>query len=334
MRTLMRFNMVMPAPDRVENGVRHRAMLDMCRYADAHGLSGISLEEHHGADNGWSSSPLVLAGLILGATSRLQVNVSALLVPLHDPVRIAEDIAALDLASGGRLIVIAGIGYRPEEYAAHGKDWANRGALMDEGISVMRRAWTGEPFEHLGATIRVTPVPATMPHPMLMLGGTSKAAVRRAARFGLPFFAAADVAGLADYYGEQCAVHGTKGFFIAPPASTAMVHVAEDPERAWQFLGHHFLHEAQMYAKWQTPDIKSAVRTDASTVEQLRADGKYVILTPEQCVERCVSMGPFDALTLHPLCGGMPLDDAWSSIRLVGEVVIPEVESRLALAQR
>ena len=198
----------------------------------------------------------------------------------------------------------------------------------------MQQAWTDEPFEHLSSTIRMTPPPATMPHPMLMLGGTSRAAVRRAARFGLPFFAAADVPGLREYYKEQCAVHETKGFFIAPTASTAMVHVAEDPDRAWQAIGHHLLHEAQTYAKWQTPDIASAVHSDAATVDELRADGKYVILTPAACVERCLAMGPFDALTLHPLCGGMPLEDAWSSIRLVGEVVIPEVAAREAAAQR
>ena len=115
MRSLMRFNMVMPELDRAENGRRHQAMLEMCRYGDANGFSGISLEEHHGAFNGWSSSPLILAGLIFGASTNLSITISALLVPLHDPIRIAEDIAALDLASGGRLVVIAGIGYRPEE---------------------------------------------------------------------------------------------------------------------------------------------------------------------------------------------------------------------------
>ena len=325
MRTLMRFNMVMPELDRLENGRRHQAMLEMCRYADANGFSGISLEEHHGAFNGWSSSPLVLAGLIFGASQKLQITVSALLVPLHDPLRIAEDIAVLDLASGGRLVVIAGIGYRPEEYAAHGKDWAKRGALMDEAISVMRQAWTGQPFEYRGGTVRVTPMPASDPHPILMLGGTSKVAVRRAARFGLPFFAAAHVPGLAEYYNEQCAANGTHGFFMAPSQSTAMVHVAEDPDKAWAELGHHFLHEARVYAGWQTPDIHSAVHSDATTVEELRAEGTYQVLTPDQCVERCRTMGPFDALTLHPMCGGLPIDDAWSSIRLVAEAVIPEV---------
>ncbi|MCU1389256.1 MAG: hypothetical protein JWL72_2594 [Ilumatobacteraceae bacterium] len=325
MRTLMRFNLVMPELERAENGRRHQAMLDMCRYGDANGFSGISLEEHHGAFNGWSPSPLILAGLIFGASTNLQITISALLVPLHDPLRIAEDIAVLDLASGGRLMVIAGIGYRPEEYAAHGKDWSRRGALMDEAITAMLNAWTGEPFEHNGTTVTVTPPPGTDPHPMLMLGGTSKIAARRAARFGLPFFAAAQVPGLADYYNEQCEANGKRGFFMAPSASTAMVHVSEDPDKTWEQYGHHFLHEARVYAGWQTPDIHSAVHSEATTVEELRAEGTYQVLTPDECVERCRDMGPFDALTMHPLCGGMPIEEAWSSIRLVAEAVIPEV---------
>ncbi len=330
MRTLMRFNMVMPgsaddAALRSENGARHREMLEMCRYADTHGFSGISLEEHHGAPNGWSSSPLVIAGLIFGASQNLQITISALLVPLHDPLRIAEDIAVLDLASGGRLVVIAGLGYRPEEYAALGKDWASRGALMDEAITVMRQAWTGRPFEYRGTTVQVTPAPQSSPHPILMLGGTSKIAARRAARFGLPFFAADDVPGLREYYGEQCAANGTGGFFMAPSADTAMVHVAENPDQAWADLGHHFLHEAQVYASWQTPDIASAAHSHATSIDELRAEGKYQILTPQQCIDRCRGQGPFDALVLHPLCGGMPVEAGWSSIRLVAEAVLPEL---------
>jgi alkanesulfonate monooxygenase SsuD/methylene tetrahydromethanopterin reductase-like flavin-dependent oxidoreductase (luciferase family) len=325
MRSILRFNMVMPELDRAENGRRHQAMLEMVRYADANGFDGISLEEHHGAFNGWSSSPLILAGLIFGASTKLQVSISALLVPLHDPLRIAEDIATLDLASGGRLITIAGIGYRPEEYAAHGKDWATRGAQMDECIETLLKAWTGEPFEYRGTTVQVTPAPASTPHPMLMLGGTSKIAARRAARFGLPMFAAAQVPGLAEYYQEQCQANGKQGMYLAPSADIAMVHLAEDPDKAWATLGHHFLHEARVYASWQTPDIHSAVHSEATTVEELRAEGTYRVLTPNEAVELCKTMGPFDGLTMHPLCGGMPIEEAWSSIHLAAEAVLPEL---------
>ena len=117
-----RFNLVQPGIEPAAMSDRYRAMLDMAELMDRKGMSMISLEEHHGADNGWSPSPLVTAGLILGRTGTIGVTISALLVPLHDPLRLAEDIAVLDLASGGRLMVVAGLGYRPSEYTAHRKE--------------------------------------------------------------------------------------------------------------------------------------------------------------------------------------------------------------------
>ena len=109
------------------------------------------------------------------------------MLPLHDPLRVAEDLAVLDLASGGRVAVTLGVGYRPEEYAAHGKSWADRGTLMDEAVATLLAAWTGEPFDYRGTTVRVTPVPRTKPHPTIMIGGSARPGARRAARFGLPF---------------------------------------------------------------------------------------------------------------------------------------------------
>ena len=177
--SVVRFNCIQPGLEPTEMAARYQAFVDMAEYADAHGLQAISLEEHHGAENGWSPSPLIMAGLVFGRTKRIMATLNALLAPLHDPLRLAEDIAVLDLASGGRFVVTAGIGYRESEYEAHGKDWAARGALQDEAIDTMLKAWTGEPFEYRGTTVQVTPRPFTQPHPTLMLGGSSKVAVRR-----------------------------------------------------------------------------------------------------------------------------------------------------------
>ena len=152
-----RFNCVQPGIEPIAMSARYHAFVEMARYADEHGMSTITLEEHHGADNGWSSAPLAMAGLVFGGTNNIGVSISALLLPLHDPLRVAEDVAMLDLASGGRLTTIVGLGYRPEEYAQHGKDWKARGALMDECVDALLKAWTGEPFEYRGATVRVTP---------------------------------------------------------------------------------------------------------------------------------------------------------------------------------
>jgi alkanesulfonate monooxygenase SsuD/methylene tetrahydromethanopterin reductase-like flavin-dependent oxidoreductase (luciferase family) len=319
--SIARFNCVQPGVEPEEMAKRYQAFVDMAEYVDQHGFAMITLEEHHGAENGWSPSPLVMAGLVFGRCPTIGVSLSALLVPLHDPLRIAEDLAVLDLASGGRMTTIAGIGYRPEEYAAHGKDWAGRGALMDECIDTILKAWTGEPFEYRGTTVRVTPVPVTKPHPMLLIGGTSKVAARRAARFGLPMFPAAHLPELEAYYYEQCTEHGTQGFCMMPGADTVMTHVAEDPDRAWAELGQHFFHEASTYHSWQTSDIKSAVHSYATNVDELRAEGIYQVLTPDECIERVKETG---AVNLHPLVGGMPIEAGWESVRLYCERVLPK----------
>ena len=97
--SVVRFNCIQPGLEPVEMAARYQAFVEMAGYSDEHGLQAISLEEHHGAENGWSPSPLVMAGLVFGRTQRIMATINALLVPLHDPLRIAEDIAVLDLAS-------------------------------------------------------------------------------------------------------------------------------------------------------------------------------------------------------------------------------------------
>ena len=102
---IIRFNQVQPGLDPVEMSARYKATVDMAQYAEDNGFDMVTLEEHHGAENGWSPSPLITAGLIFGRCSRIPISISALLEPLHDPLRIAEDIAVLDLQSGGRLVI-------------------------------------------------------------------------------------------------------------------------------------------------------------------------------------------------------------------------------------
>jgi alkanesulfonate monooxygenase SsuD/methylene tetrahydromethanopterin reductase-like flavin-dependent oxidoreductase (luciferase family) len=320
-----RFNCIQPGLEPNEMSARYKAFVEMAGYAEANGFTMLTLEEHHGAENGWSPSPLIMAGLIFGKTTQIGVSISALLAPLHDPLRIAEDIAVLDLASGGRLTTILGIGYRPSEYAAHGKDWAARGKVMDETVDTLLKAWTGEPFAYRGTTVRVTPRPFTQPHPMVLLGGTSKPAARRAARFGLPMFAAAHLPWLEAYYYEQCAEHGTQGFYMMPGEDTVMLHVAEDPDRAWAELGQYFLNEAATYSSWQTVDIKSAVHSHAGTPDELRAEGIYQVLAPDEVVARIEEAGAAAFVNLHPLVGGMPIDEGWKSLELYVDRVLPRV---------
>ncbi|MFJ2768274.1 LLM class flavin-dependent oxidoreductase [Streptomyces sp. NPDC087300] len=324
--TVVRFNLVDPAATPASLNERYQAALEMAAYADDRGISTIQTEEHHGAENNWLPSPFAFAGAVFGATRRIAVTVSAIIGPLHDPLRLAEDIAVLDLLSGGRLVTVAGIGYRPEEYEQSGVEWKRRGKLQDELLETLLAAWTGEPFTYRDRTVRITPRPFTQPHPMLLVGGSSKAAARRAARLGLPFFPSAHLPDLEAYYNEQLAEHGTEGWTMMPAAETPLLHIADDPDRAWAEHGKHFLHEARTYASWQNEDIHSAVKSAATTVEELRAEGVYRILTPEECVT--YAKGETGSLILHPLSGGMPVDEGWRSLHHFCENVLPRLKDK------
>ncbi|MEU2212481.1 LLM class flavin-dependent oxidoreductase [Streptomyces hygroscopicus] len=324
--TVVRLNLVDPDATPRSLSERYRAALEMAAFADERGVSTLQTEEHHGSPDNWLPAPLAFAGALLGATRRITVTVSALIVPLYDPLRLAEDLAVLDLAGGGRLVTVAGIGYRPEEYAAHGKDWKGRGALQDEALETLLAAWTGEPFDYRGRTVRITPRPYTRPHPPLLVGGSSQAAARRAARLGLPFFPSAHLPELEAYYHARRMEYGTEGWCLMPQATTPLLHLSEDPDRAWARYGTHLLYEARRYASWQRGTVRSAVRSHAGDVEALRREGVYRVLTPEECVAYAAEGGATASLVLHPLCGGMPVEEGWRSLRLFAERVLPRLK--------
>jgi alkanesulfonate monooxygenase SsuD/methylene tetrahydromethanopterin reductase-like flavin-dependent oxidoreductase (luciferase family) len=323
--SVARFNFVLPGIDPRALTGYYKAGLEMMKYADDNGFFSVSFEEHHGADNGWSPTPLTNAAFAVGATKNVRIIIQALLVPLHDPVRLAEQLAVLDLASGGRVSTVAGLGYRPSEYEAAGKSWKDRGKLLDDAVAAMLAAWTGEPFEYDGHPSRVTPTPISPPQALLFIGGTGKPGARRAAKFDLPFLPAANLPELEAYYNEQCAERGVNPFIMMPPEDTAMLHIAEDPDKAWAEYGKYFLHEATTYASWQTPDIKSAVHSHASTAEELRQEGIYQVLSPDQCIERAKAQGDFATVVLHPMVGGMPPEVGWESMHLYVEKVLPQL---------
>lgn len=319
---VLRFNCIQPGLDPAEMSARYQAFVDMAAVGDDAGFAIVNLEEHHGAENGWSPSPMIMAGLVVGRTKRIGINFGALLVPLHDPVRVAEDLAVLDLSSGGRVTTVAGLGYRPSEYHLHQKEWKRRGKLMDHCLETILAAWTGEPFDYHGEMVRVTPVPVTKPHPILMVGGSGPPAARRAARLGLPLYTAANVPEVEKLYYEECARLGTQGFCIMPPERSEHIFVVDDPDEAWATYGQNLWHEAETYAGWQTADISSAAHSHAGSVEELRAEGMYKFLTVDEAVEHARTGG---TVLLHPLCGGLPIDAAWEMYQRFVDQVWPRI---------
>jgi alkanesulfonate monooxygenase SsuD/methylene tetrahydromethanopterin reductase-like flavin-dependent oxidoreductase (luciferase family) len=321
---MLRFDMRAPTDGPADIRDLYAAAIEMAEWGEQHGALSVVLSEHHASPDGYLPSPLIFASAIAARTSTVAITVAALLVPLHDPVCLAEDMAVLDVISRGRVLYVAGLGYRAEEYAMFGQSLADRGRRMEECLTVLQRAWAGEEFEYDGRTVRVTPPPSTPGGPVLMYGGGSKAAARRAARFGLGFFAQAASAGLEDAYRDECARVGNQpGMCVIPsPGNATTVFVADDVDRAWQQIGPFMLHDAQMYASW-LDDMSAISKSNAPTIEALRAEaGPYRVLTPEQAVDYIRVNG---TLPLHPLCGGCPPELAWETLHLVADRVLPNL---------
>ncbi len=304
---------------------RYATALEMAAYADEQGFDLLVLSEHHGDTGAYLSAPVVLAAAIAARTERIPITFSALLVPLHDPIRLAEDLAVLDLISGGRIWIVAGLGYRPGEYHLLQKPWNRRGSLLEEDLAVMMKAWSGEPFEYLGGTVQVLPRPVQQPHPMIFVGGSSELSAKRAARLGLGLFPSARDPRLAEVYREECERLGREPGQVVMPWGPAAVLLSEDPDRTWAEIGSHLLDDAVTYASHLRPDMSSQAASSARTVEELRAEGVYRVLTPDECVALAEEAGSFGGVTLHPLCGGTPAEIGWTSLHLFVEQVLPRI---------
>ena len=144
--------------------------------------------EHHTMTDGYLPSPMVLATAMAARTTTLPIMIAALILPLYDTIRLVEDMAVLDIISGGRVSYILTIGYRPEEYEQHGVAFGRRGQLANEQLALLLQAKTGEPFEYDDRHIHITPAPITPGGPTMMWGGGSAAAATPP-RFGLDFLA-------------------------------------------------------------------------------------------------------------------------------------------------
>jgi alkanesulfonate monooxygenase SsuD/methylene tetrahydromethanopterin reductase-like flavin-dependent oxidoreductase (luciferase family) len=296
----------------------YAAALEQCAWADEHGFASVGLSEHHGADDGYCPSPVQLAGVILGRTRTLRVMVSALLMPLYDPIRLAEDLAVLDLASGGRIDVVVGAGYRAEEMAMFGHTMDDRVPRLEEGIAVLRAAWTGEPFEYRGRTVRVMPRPARQRGPALLLAGSTPGAARRAARIA-DGFVPVDRS-LWPVYAAACRDLGRDPGQQPPDPGPRFIHVAEDPDRAWRRIAPHALHETNSYGAWASDADGMRSYEMSDDADALRARGDYAVMTPDECLAMVQASG---ALRLHPLMGGLPPDLAWESLELIATKVLP-----------
>jgi alkanesulfonate monooxygenase SsuD/methylene tetrahydromethanopterin reductase-like flavin-dependent oxidoreductase (luciferase family) len=141
----------------------YAATLDFVCEAERLGFDTVWLTEHHFADDGYCPALMPVAAAIAARTTRIRIGTKVLLMPFHDPLRLAEDAAVVDVISGGRLELGIAAGYRPEEFAGFGINRDERAARTREGVAVLEQALSGEVFSFTGRFHRYGPVRVTPP---------------------------------------------------------------------------------------------------------------------------------------------------------------------------
>ena len=296
------------------------AALDMAAYADEIGVTRINLMEHHGSDDGYLPTPAVMAGGVAARTKRCRITLGAVILPLHDPVKIAEQAAVLDLMSNGRAELILGAGYVPSEFKAFNVSLADRGRRLDAGIDIVLRALRGERFEADGRPVYVRPLPVQRPEDLILVGGGVEASARRAARFGLGF--APTRRDLLDVYDAECLKLGRRPGRKFGPSPPMNIHLADDPDAVWAQIKPHVAHVVAAYARWadEQPGSHSPFR-GLGDVEALRKSGLFVVWTPDELVAHAARADHLGTLSFAPLLGGLSPDIGWKSLDLLGRTM-------------
>lgn len=231
----------------------HAEQLRQVALAEDLGYDHIWLTEHHFSEDGYSPSLFPLAAAIAVRTSTVRIGTFLLLLPLHHPLEVAENAATVDILSGGRFDLGVGLGYVPSEFAGYGIPRKERVSRLEEGIEIIRGAWTQDDFAHSGrhfelSQITLSPRPVQQPHPPIWLGGISPRATRRAARLGCHYLGVSDVPAQEAYDGALTAAGESPADYQS--AQLRWMYVAPDRDQAWADAAEHLHYMLSLYGQW------------------------------------------------------------------------------------
>jgi probable F420-dependent oxidoreductase len=316
----------------IEGGHYYReALEEVCR-AEELGFDSAWMEEHHSVTNHYWPSPLpVLAGFAT-RTTRLMLGTDILVAAFYHPVRLAEDVALLDVMSQGRFTLGIAIGYKPDEFVLYGVDLEKRGARFEEQLAIMKGLWAGQRVQFKGryytADGRLEPPPVSKPHPPLWIGGWGELTLRRAATLADNWIPG-PTAGLERLldgkrrFLEHRKVAGRDGPIAEWPLTRDVI-IADSDRRARELAEQHIMvtYRKEYAGGWRHPFIDASIATD---LDRLMED-RLIIGGPEQCIAQIQTFVERYGMT-HLICRmffpGMPHPHVMRGLELIAREVMP-----------
>jgi alkanesulfonate monooxygenase SsuD/methylene tetrahydromethanopterin reductase-like flavin-dependent oxidoreductase (luciferase family) len=303
--------------------------------AEGLGIDAVWVTEHHFVD-GYPSSPIPLLGAIAASTSRVRIGTGILVTPLHHPVRLAEELATLDVLSGGRVELGAGLGWAVREYEAFGVPMEHRVSVMREILDILAMAWSDDDLVYRGShfalgPLPVLPKPVQRPGPPILGGATSVEGARRVARWGLPlmwldrrvaeaYLAAWQVSG---HPPERAAIEGYVNMVVC-----------DDPVALWPVVRPYFRYQqARSSADVRVGTSGTHVQIPEPTLEDMdeaRRAGRILVVTPGEAVAEIARRAaglPVRGIFCHNAICGMPADLSDRHVELLATEVAPALRT-------
>ena len=308
--------------------------LEEIEEAEALGYEAVWLSEHHFTGDGFLPSPFVAAAAIAARTSSISIGTNVLVLPLHHPLRVAEDGAVVDLLSGGRFVLAVGQGYAEPEFEAFGVERRFRPSLLEEGVEIVRRAWDEGRTGFEGKRWSLPDLPFG-PRPdgrvRIFFGAVSDRAMERATRMadGVVVYCGKPK-DFSERYGtfEEVLASTERTSEGFPFVATGILHVHEDSGRAWEEAA-----PAIAYLEGAISSYAAGHGGPARLAPEDLRPRDFLVGDPEEVAERLVALhreAPYDHFAFWGRLPGFTHEQALRSLRLFAREVAPTAGAEIS----
>ena len=300
-------------------------------WADQAGFDNVWISEHHLVEDDYTPSVLPIAAAIAAKTRNIRIGSAVMDLPLHNPIRVAEDAATVDVISNGRFELGVGVGYRVEEFESFGIPKVERGRRTTEALEIIRCLLDGDTVTYRGRyytvqNAKLAPLSVQQPRLPIWAGGFTPASAQRAAKFADGFLAVAGPSpDLFHQYVSALQTLGKSTNDLLLAGGPFWLIPSDDPEKTWNEAAPHVLYQMNIYAEWLEKS-GMPILPHLRDVSHLKEVGLLNVVDVDTCIATIkgfassVPLTHFYAFTLPP---GLPARWVQPHLELFASKVIP-----------
>lgn len=340
--------LLLHSPDKKSSEEVYANAIAQAELADTLGFDAVWLAEHHFSSYGYSPNPLYLAVKIAERTKKVRIGTAVVVLPLHHPLRLAEDIAMVDQLTGGRLEVGFGRGYQDYEFQRLGIPLNENRALFDEGIDIIVKALTQETFSHNGQYHQIPettifPRPVQQPHPQFWVAAQSPPSIVATVNRGFKCITGGSSAPSGEVQNNwevfRSAVEESGQGWPQEFAVQKQVFVSEDEDTARGHVRNALWHYRMVRAlRGNTQKVKDGLALEIPLADEPTSENIYdnwlLFGDPNTCAEKIQQLVDTTGITYLNCVfaiGRMKHEEITRSMELFAQEVMPRFKNKLGI---